>query len=117
MLYLLTMVERTTRWLEAVPLSSVDANTFTNAFLSHWVCRLGIPADVVSDRGLQFTSRTFTSSLQAMGSHIHTTTAYHPQANGIVERTHRRLKEALAAHGGEWTRNLPWVLLGLRNTS
>ena len=51
-----------------------------------------------------------------MGFRIHTMTVYHPQLNGMVEWTHQRLKEALAAHGGEWTRNLPWVLLGLRNT-
>ena len=102
--YLLTICERLTRWLKAIPLTSINANTVTNAFLSHWVCRFGIPSDIVSDRGLQFTSRTFTSSLEAIGS------------NGMVGRTNRRLKEALAAQGGEWTHNLPWVLLGLRNT-
>ena len=116
MRYLLTICKRMTRWLEAVPLASVDADKVTNAFLNHWVCRFGIPADIVSDQGLQFTSHTFTSSLQAIGSRVHTTTTYHPQSNGMVERTHRRLKEALAAHGREWTCNLPWVLLGLRNT-
>ena len=47
--YLLTICKRMTRWLEAVPLASVNADTVTNAFLNHWVCRFGIPADVVSD--------------------------------------------------------------------
>ena len=47
--YLLTICERMTRWLEAVPLASVNADTVTNAFLNHWVCRFGIPADIVSD--------------------------------------------------------------------
>ena len=76
--YLLTMIERSTRWLEAVPLASINADTVTSTFLAHWISRFGIPSDVVSDRGLQFTSRTFTNSLQAMGSRVHTTTAYHP---------------------------------------
>jgi transposase InsO family protein len=44
------------------------------------------------------------------------TTAYHPQANGMVERFHRQLK---ASHGArlmeqQWMKHLPWVLLGLR---
>ena len=34
----------------------------------------------------------------------------------MVGRTNRRLKEALAAQGGEWTHNLQWVLLDLQNT-
>jgi hypothetical protein len=43
------------------------------------------------------------------------TTAYHPQANGLVERAHRQLKDALRARGAstDWPSHLPWVLLGL----
>jgi hypothetical protein len=46
------------------------------------------------------------------------TTPYHPQANGTVERFHRRLKESLRARlaGSDGPDHLPWVLLGLRAT-
>jgi hypothetical protein len=48
-------------------------------------------------------------------NHI-TTTAYHPQSNGMVERSHRQLKDALRSRlaGHDWPAHLPWVLLGLR---
>ena len=45
-----------------------------------------------------------------------TTTAYHPQANGIVEQIHRTLKAALCARVGTvaWKDHLLWVVLGMR---
>jgi hypothetical protein len=43
------------------------------------------------------------------------TTAYHPQANGLVKQAHRQLKEALKTRGAttDWPAHLPWALLGL----
>ena len=43
------------------------------------------------------------------------TTAYHPQANEMVERFHRQLKTAIKCHETEkWTEVLPLVMLGIR---
>ena len=44
------------------------------------------------------------------------TTAYHPCANGVVERFHRQLKAALKAtpDPNQWVKSLPLVLLGIR---
>ena len=51
-----------------------------------------------------------------MGANHITTTAFHPQSNGMVERFHRQLKAALKAHRdpSSWEEQLPWALLGLR---
>ena len=70
------------------------------------------------DRGAQFTSGTWScwcQDMQVKVKHIKTT-AFHPQANGMVERLHRQLKDTLHATGSatEWEEHLPWVLLGLR---
>ena len=44
------------------------------------------------------------------------TTAYHPEANGVVEPLHRRLKDPLkaSAAAANWSKEIHWVLLGLR---
>jgi hypothetical protein len=46
----------------------------------------------------------------------HHYTAFHPCSNGMVERCHRQLKDALRARSAVNDRpdHLPWVLLGLR---
>lgn len=57
---------------------------------------------------------------EGFGAVLHQTTAHHPQANGMVERLHRRIKESLRARldgSSRWTEQLPWVLLGLRTAA
>ena len=54
--YLLTMIERTSRWPEAVLLSSITSETCARALISTWVSRFGVPALPTSDPGAQFTS-------------------------------------------------------------
>ena len=54
--YLLTIVDRFTRWPEAISLSDISALTCARAFLYHWVSRYGVPSTLTSDRGRQFVS-------------------------------------------------------------
>ena len=114
--YILTIIDRTTRWLEAVPLKDMTASTCSAAFMSSWVARFGVPATLTSDRGTQFSSATWQQLCSRLGIQHIMTTSYHPQANGMVERVHRQLKDALRAReaGADWPDHLPWVLLGLR---
>lgn len=114
--YLLTMIDRYSRWVEFVPIHDQTADTVARTFIREWISRYGVPNCVTTDRGTQFTSDLHAELLRLMGAEHITTTAYHPQANGIIERTHRRLKEALKCHGGNWSDALPIVLLGLRST-
>ncbi|XP_076441065.1 uncharacterized protein LOC143280318 [Babylonia areolata] len=84
----------------------------------HWIARFGVPENIISDRGEQFTSALWTECNKLLGIETHMTTAYHPQANGMVERFHRQLKAALKARttGPDWVAELPMVLLGIRSS-
>ena len=114
--YLLTIVDRYTRWPEAIPLTDIRAETCARAFLAQWISRFGVPSRITSDRGVQFTSSLWEAVMRIFGSDHCTTTAYHPQSNGMVERFHRQLKAALKAKlaAPNWIEVLPWVLLGIR---
>ncbi|KAL7870755.1 hypothetical protein SRHO_G00082520 [Serrasalmus rhombeus] len=114
--YVLTMVDRTTRWAEAVPLSSITSADVARAFIGTWVSRFGTPSDISSDRGVQFTSELWNAVAGSLGVKLHRTTAYHPQSNGLCERFHRSLKASLRASlkDNSWADKLPWVMLGIR---
>ena len=65
----------------------------------------------MSDCRSQFTSSLWSEIAARLGVKLHHSSAYHPQANGMIERFHRTLKTAIKARliG-------PWVFLGLRTT-
>nr|VZI36753.1 unnamed protein product [Spirometra erinaceieuropaei] len=94
------------------------AETVAKAFLTHWVSNFGVPATVTTDRGSQFESTLFRELTSLLGTNRIRTKAYHPQANGLVERFHRQLKTSLMAQPGpsRWSDHLPLVLLSLRST-
>ena len=114
--HLLTVVDRFSCWPEAIPLNDTSSISCARALIYHWIARFSVPADMSSDREPQFTSKLWTSMAELLGTQLHHTTSYHPQANGLVERFHHHLKSALQARltGPSWTQELPWVLLGIR---
>lgn len=113
--YLLTCMDRFTRWPEAIPLSDITAESVTSAFYSGWIARFGVPEEVITDQGRQFESSNFKETLNLLGIKRCRTSPYNPAANGLIERWHRTLKSALKCHEQtNWVKILPTVLLGLR---
>jgi IS30 family transposase len=54
--HLFTIMDRTSRWPEAIPLNNTTTVDCANALFQGWVSRYGVPAVITSDRGAQFTS-------------------------------------------------------------
>lgn len=113
--YCLTIIDRFSRWPEAIPLREITAKTVSQAFYDNWIARFGAPRILTTDQGAQFESQLFTALLSLAGCKRIRTTAYHPAANGIIERWHRSLKAAIMCHETpDWISVLSTVLLGLR---
>lgn len=112
--YCLTAVDRSTRWPEIWPMTTMTAEAVADTFISGWISRFGVPTVVTTDQGRQFESSLFQRLMHLNATKRMRTTSYHPQANGMVERLHRQLKAALMCHGDSWVRALPLVLLGMR---
>ena len=114
--YLLTCIDRFTRWPEAFPLADITAPSVARSLVSGWIARFDVPSTITTDRGGQFESSLWAQLMAILGTTRCRTTSYHPQSNGLVERFHRQLKGALKAQLDvhSWTESLPMILLGIR---
>ena len=73
---------------------------------------------MVTDNGTEFVNGHFRKLCQEWGIEHRTTTVGHPQANGMIERAHRRLEDALRCRQvvDQWPSNLPKVMFSLHAT-
>ena len=79
--YILTLVDYSTRYPEAVPLKNIDTETVAEALVDIF-SRLGIPEDILSDLGTQFVSDCMKEVARLLSIKQLTTTPYHPMCNG-----------------------------------
>ena len=119
--FLLTIVDRCSRWLEAYPLARDSAEEVCQAFIQ-WISRFGLCGAAFSDNGNSFISNLYNDILKKLGIEVKFSPAYHAATNGMVERKHQDLKNSLRAalvemgntERDRWMEALPWVLLGRR---
>ena len=120
--YLLTVIDRTTRYADAYPLTSASAENCCRAFIDNWISRFGLPHQAVSDNGNVFISKMWKMLHERLGVMVQYTPVYHPASLGHLERAHRDIKYGLKtalldmgkSHGQSWTLALPWCLLSRR---
>ena len=91
--YLLT-VDYYSRFAEVQKLNSTtSSNVITH--LKSIFARFGIPAEMVSDNGPQFSSQEMKEFSENYGFRHITTSPHYPQANGLAERTVKTVKSLL----------------------
>jgi transposase InsO family protein len=57
--YLLVVSDYFTRWVEAYPLPNSEAITVAQGFIGEYISLYGLPRQIHTDRGSQFTSLLF----------------------------------------------------------
>ena len=110
--FILTLVDFATRWPEAVALKNIETVTVAEALLQMFT-RLGIPREVLSDNGSQFTSEMMQETHRLMSIRPLFTTPYHPQGNGLCEKMNGTLKKMLRRSTAEQPRDWPRYLAPL----
>ncbi|KAI2659133.1 Transposon Tf2-9 polyprotein [Labeo rohita] len=110
----LSVVDRFSKGCRFIPLPKLPTAMETAEALCNAVFRYyGLPEDIVSDRGPQFTSRLWSNFLRLLGVNVSLTSGYHPEANGQVERLNQELTRFLRSychdHQEDWSRYLLWA--------
>lgn len=93
--YILTIQDQLTKYSIAIPLIRADSEEIAKAFTRRFICQFGSPKAILTDQGSNFIS----SMIKKFATHFkikqYRTTAFHPQSNGSLERSHHVLTEYL----------------------
>ncbi|PNF38366.1 hypothetical protein B7P43_G08976, partial [Cryptotermes secundus] len=95
MKYILTCQDNLSKYFIAIPLQTQTAEEVANAFVKNIILLYGIPTEVVTDQGSNFMSDIFKRVCKLFKIEKICTTAYHPESNGALERTHKTLANYL----------------------
>jgi hypothetical protein len=105
-------------WVEVKPLATKEAKGVAR-FIWEVICRFGIFGILVVDGGKEFVQAVSALLEKYKVKHVRVS-AYHPEANRIIERGHKPIVDALAKMSsegkGNWLENLQSVLLADRVT-
>lgn len=115
--YLLTVMCRTTRYPEAIPMSSCMSRKLMPRLLDVF-SKFGVPRVIQSDQGSNFMGKLFRQAMEKLGvKHVYSS-PYHPQSQGCLERFHRSLKSVLTKfcmiNEQDWDEGVQVALYALR---
>jgi transposase InsO family protein len=115
--YILTFIDKFTKYPEAIPLADVSAVSCARAYATGFVSRYGVNEILVTDKGSNFMSAFFEVCRILGVKHIHTT-SFHPIENLPAERMHKTMNRALGFYvnnvGNDWDDLLPLFLMAQR---
>lgn len=117
--YILTMQDLLTKYSVAVPLADATSLFIADALTKHFIRIYGAPKAILTDQGTNFLSSLIRSLTKTFNIQHFKTTAYHPQSNGSLERSHHVLTEYLKAfvtRDDEWDQHLALAMFSY-NTS
>ncbi|XP_035984480.1 uncharacterized protein LOC118558122 [Fundulus heteroclitus] len=117
--YILTIMCAATRFPEAIPLRTLKAKNIVKALITFF-STFGLPKVVQTDQGTNFMSKVFAQVLKEMKIKHQTSSPYHPESQGALERFHQTLKTMLRKYclesGRSWDEGLPLLLFAVRET-
>uniref|UniRef100_A0A1X7TMS1 Integrase catalytic domain-containing protein n=1 Tax=Amphimedon queenslandica TaxID=400682 RepID=A0A1X7TMS1_AMPQE len=99
--YVLVVCDDATRYLEAVPLRTIDTEAIAEELVKIF-SRLGIPHEILTDQGSNFTSQLLVEIYRLLRVNAIRTSPYHLRQTGMLRKT-------ACEDGKDWDRFIPYV--------
>ena len=117
---IIVAVDYLTKWVELKALPNGKAEQVAEFFVNNIFLRHGAPEEIITDRGKCFVADLTKEITAKLLTNHKTTSSYHPQANGQVERMNHTLATMLSMYVGsdhrDWDEALQYVCFAY-NTS
>ena len=118
---ILVIVDRLTKMSLFIPtFNEVTSEDLAKLYLQHVFSKHGVPSDIISDRGSEFTSNFWKSLGTLLSMKLNFSTAFHPQTDGQTERTNQTLEQYLRIYcdyqQDDWSDLLPLAEFAYNNS-
>ena len=118
--YILTITDAFTKYVEIVALPDKEAGTVAEALFDKWICRYGVPLDIVTDGGKEFCNKLQDEMWSLLETTHLKTSPHHPQCNSQAEVFNKTIRKYLTSFVDEntldWEQYLPPLMFSY-NTS
>ena len=117
---ILVVVDRLTKMAIFIPTTTnLTAEELAQLYVTHIFSKHGLPNNIISDRGSEFTSRFWRAFTSLLGIELHLSTAFHPETDGQTERVNQVLEQYLRLYTDyqqkEWVKLLPLAEFAYNN--
>ena len=112
--YILTCQDNLSKYVIGIPIPDQTMETVAQVMVEDIILKYGVPNSILTDQGSQFMGNVFQRICKLLQVKHVTTTIYHPESNGSLERFHKTLGEYLRCFckqkTNEWDKWLAFAL-------
>ncbi|KHJ89073.1 integrase core domain protein, partial [Oesophagostomum dentatum] len=94
--FVIVFVDAFSKFIVVEPIPDQKATTITDVFINRFISRFGPPENLITDQGTNFMSDIFCNTLKTLNIAHRTSTPYHHESNGQVERANKTIEELIA---------------------
>ena len=117
--HVLCITDAHTKFVELVIVPNKEAETVGRAIFNQWICRYGIPHQILTDGGKEFCNKLFHTLCEFLMIDKQKTTPAHPQCNAQAEVVNKSIKKYLAVmteNSLEWEDLIPALAFSYNTT-